>query len=67
MTLFILKLLIQLAIWFAKRANKPLTAAALVQEIEIVQGKRIRKAADARDGVLSGRVQPDPDDPNRRD
>lgn len=67
MVLAILKLVLELAVYFARRAQREDVAQSIIQEVEIINGTRVRKAADARDDVLSGRVQPDPNDPYRRD
>lgn len=60
--LTILKLLLQLV---AQRAERRDIEKAVTNELEILQGKRIRRAADARDAVDPDRV-PD-DDKYRRD
>lgn len=65
--LAILKILLSLAAYFARRAERLNTERAILNELELLQGKRSDAAVDARDDVLSGRVQPDPNDPYRRD
>ena len=58
---------LQLAAWIAKRADKLETEGALLNELGILQGERAKAAYNARADVISGRVQPNPTDPNRRD
>lgn len=65
--LTILQLALQLAAAIARRAERRDIERALTNEVEILQGKRIRRAADARNGVLDGSVPADPSDPHRRD
>ena len=65
--LFILKLLLQLAAFFARRADKRDLEKALLHDLRALTDTKTDDAVRARDDVLSGRVQPDPDDPNRRD
>lgn len=67
MALVILKLILELAVYFARRAQREDLVESLTDEVEILNGTRVRKAAAARDDVLSGRVQPDPKDPYQRD
>lgn len=62
-----LKLLLKLAAFFARRADKLEIERNLTNELLILQGKRVEAAGTARDDVLSGRVPPSPDDPYRRD
>lgn len=65
--LTLLTTLLQLVAWVARQADKIETEQAVLNELEILQGKRIDRAKAARDDVLAGRVQPDDNDPNRRD
>ncbi|CAN7296111.1 hypothetical protein [Neorhizobium sp. LjRoot104] len=65
--LAILKLLLSLAAYFAQRAKQTEIETALLAQLENLHGKRVDKAVAARDSVLAGELQPDPDDPNRRD
>ena len=65
--LTILKLALTLAAFFAQRAGRRDVERAVLNELEILHGNRVRGAADARDAVTSGRVPADPNDPNRRD
>ena len=66
-TLAILRLLLELAAFFARQAERRDIEKALKNEIENLHRHKVDAAADARDDVLSGRVPVDPDDPNRRD
>jgi hypothetical protein len=65
--LAILKIALQLAAYFADRAKRADIQKAVLNELEILHGKRVREATVARDDVLAGRVPPDPLDPYRRD
>lgn len=65
--LAILKLLLSLAVFFARRAEKREIEGNLTNAIQDLQAARADRAVDARDDVLSGRLPPDKDDPNRRD
>lgn len=65
--LTILKLLLQLAAFFARQAERRDIEKAVLNEVEILQGKRVRAAAAARDDVMSGRVPIDRNDPFLRD
>lgn len=65
--LTIITLLLKLAAWLARRAERADIERAVLNSLEVSHGKRVEDAAAARDDVLSGRVQPDPDDPYRRD
>lgn len=65
--LTILKLLLQLSAYFARRAERRDIEKAVLNELENLHGKRVDAAVDARDDVLAGRVPGDPDDPYRRD
>lgn len=65
--LSLLKTILTLAAFIARRAERADVEKAVLNELEIVQGNRVRAAADARDDVLSGRVPADERDPNRRD
>jgi hypothetical protein len=63
----ILKALLTLAVYFAQRAQRSDIEEAMKNALENLQGKRVDAAVAARDDVLSGRVQPDDGDVNRRD
>jgi hypothetical protein len=63
----ILNLLLQLSAFFARKAERDDIAKAVLNELENLHGKRVDSAVAARDDVMSGRVQPKPDDPYRRD
>lgn len=65
--LTLLTTLLQLVAWVSRQADKLETERAVLNELELLQGKRIERAEAARDDVLAGRVQPDDNDPNRRD
>lgn len=65
--LTILKILLQLAAFFARQADRKNTEKAVLNELETLHGKRVDQAIAARDDVLAGRVPADPDDPNKRD
>lgn len=65
--LAILRLLLELAAFFARQAERRDIEKALKNEIENLHSAKVDDAAHARDDVLSGRVPVDPDDPNRRD
>ena len=65
--LAILKIVLQLAAYLARRADRRDIEKAVLSELENLHGKRVDAAAAARDDVISGRVPADHDDPNRRD
>ncbi len=65
--LVILKALLQLVAYVARQADQRETEKAVLNELELLQGERVKDADTARDDVLSGRVQPDDNDPNKRD
>lgn len=65
--LSILTILLQLVAYVARQADKKDIEKAVTNELEILQGTRVRAANSARDDVVSGRVPIDPADPNRRD
>lgn len=65
--LAVLKMLLSLASWFARQAEKHEIERNLINELKTLQGERVDRANDARDDVLNGRVPADPDDPFRRD
>ena len=58
---------LQIAAYFARLSNQLDTEKAVLNEIAILQGARVRDATTARDDVLAGRVPDDPNDPHRRD
>lgn len=65
MWLLILKILLEIVTWAARNADRPATSVVVKNELDILQGKRLRHASSAR-----GSVQPDDDttdDPYRRD
>lgn len=63
----LLKLALQLAAFFARKADRRDIEKAVLNEVEVLHSKRVDDAAAAGDDVLSGRVPADPDDPYRRD
>lgn len=65
--LAVLKYILQLAAYVARKSERKDVEQSLLNELEIVHGNRVRKASDARDNVLAGRVPVDPNDPYRRD
>lgn len=65
--LAILKLALQLVAYIARQAEEHKVESAVLAELENLNNERVKDAAAARDDVLSGRVQPDDKDPNRRD
>lgn len=63
----VLFFLLKLAAWAARQADQRATEKALANELEILQGKRVRAAVAAYDDVMSGRVRVDErTDPNAR-
>ncbi len=62
-----LKLALQLVAYLARQADKRDTEKAVLNELELLQGTRVKAADAARDDVLAGRVQPDDNDPYKRD
>jgi len=65
--LAIAKLLLVLAAFFARRADRADIESGALSLLEDAQRKRVVAAKDARDAVLDGTVPEDPADPNRRD
>jgi hypothetical protein len=63
----ILTAALQLVAYIARRAERIDVERALLNELEIVEGKRVRAAQAARDDVVSGRVPEPSSDPYRRD
>ncbi|MCV0395495.1 MAG: hypothetical protein K5872_22365 [Rhizobiaceae bacterium] len=63
----IFKLLLELAVFAARRAEKRDIEKAVLDELQILNRERVDRAQRARDDVLAGRVPVDPHDPNRRD
>lgn len=61
-----LKLVLQLAIYVARRAREAQIESALVAELETLHGKHVDNAADARDRVTPGNL-PSDRNPNQRD
>jgi hypothetical protein len=62
-----LKLVLQLASYIARRAERRDIEKAVLNELEVLHGKRVDAAVSARDDVLAGRVPVDPADKYRRD
>jgi hypothetical protein len=62
-----LKLILQLAGFIARRAERLDVEKAVLNELEVLHGKRVDAAVAARDDVLAGRVPVDPADKHRRD
>lgn len=65
--LSVLKYLLQIAAFVAKKSEKADVEKAILNELEIINGNRVRRADDARNDVVSGRMPVDPNDPFRRD
>lgn len=65
--LTLLKYALQIVVYLAQRSERMDIQKAALNELEKLHGQRTDKASDARDDVLSGRVQPDDADPYRRD
>lgn len=65
--LTIISMLLQLAVFISRRADRKDIEESLTNAIDLAQGKRIAAAKAASDDVMSGRVPVDPKDPNRRD
>jgi hypothetical protein len=65
--LAVLKAVLQLAAYIARRAERSDIEMAVLAQLENAHGKRVDKAVAARDAVLAGELHPDPADPNRRD
>lgn len=65
--LICVKLFLQLASWFAERADKAEAEKAFADAFKNHFRKSVDAAVDARGDVVSGRVQPDSNDPYRRD
>lgn len=63
----VLKLLLTLAAYFAKRAERQDIEKAVLNDLELLHKKRVDAAVAAGDDVRSGRVPVDPNDANRRD
>jgi hypothetical protein len=63
----ILTIVLQLAGAIARRLERADIEKAVLNEVEILHGRRLRAAETARDDVLSGRMPERPDDPYRRD
>lgn len=62
-----LKVLLQLAVFFARRADKLDTEKAILNELQVLHTNRVNAAVRARDDVLAGRMPIDPADKHRRD
>jgi hypothetical protein len=65
--LSILKLLLTLAAWAARKADEREIARNITHELEIAQGQRVREALRVRSSILDGSVPADDADPYRRD
>lgn len=63
----VISLLLQLAAFIARRAERYDIEKAVLNDLKLLQADRVDAAAAARDDVLSDRVQPDDNDPYRRD
>jgi ribosomal protein L18 len=62
-----LKLILQVAGFIARRAERLDIEKAVLNELGVLHGKRVDAAVDARDDVLAGRVPVDLADKYRRD
>jgi hypothetical protein len=62
-----LKILLTLAAWAARKAERRDIERQITHELEIAQGHRVREALRVRSSILDGSVPADPDDPYRRD
>ena len=65
--LSILTVLLKLAAFFARRAERLDIEKAVLNEIESIHSKRVDRAVSARDDVNAGRVPDDKPDPFQRD
>lgn len=65
--LAVLQLVLQLAAQLARRAERADIEKAITDALTLSHSERVDRAVSARDDVMSGRVQPDDNDPNRRD
>lgn len=65
--LSIINLLLQLVAFFARQAERQDIEKAALDALTLSHSERVDRAVAARDDVLSGRMQPDDNDPNRRD
>lgn len=65
--LSLLTILLKLAAYLARRAERSDIEKAVLNEVQNIHSKRVDRAVSARDDVLSGRVLPEPDDEFRRD
>jgi hypothetical protein len=65
--LTVLKLLLTLAVWAARKADERAIARNITHELEIAQGVRVREALRVRSRILDGSVPADDADPHRRD
>jgi hypothetical protein len=63
----ILSMLLKLAVWAARRADRRDIAWVIANELEIAQGQRVREALRVRSSILDGSVPADDADPYRRD
>jgi hypothetical protein len=63
----LLGLVLHLAAYLARRADRLDIEKKVLNDLENLHEKRVDDAVRARGDVLAGRVQLDPDDPNRRD
>lgn len=62
-----LKLILQLAAFFARRAERIDIEKAVLNELQVLHSKRVDAAVAASDDVRAGRVPVDPGDKYRRD
>ena len=65
--LSIINLLLQLVAYFARQAERRDIEKAALDALTLSHSERVDRAVAASDDVMSGRVQPDDSDPNRRD
>jgi hypothetical protein len=65
--LTVLKLLLTLAAWAARKAERRDIERQITHELEIAQGWRVREALRVRSSILDGSVPADDNDPYRRD
>lgn len=62
-----LTLILQLAAYIARRAERYDVEKAVLNDLKLLQAERVDAAAAARDDVVNNRVHPDDNDPYRRD
>lgn len=64
--LTLLKYALQIVVYLARQSERRDVEKAALNELEKLHGKRVDDAASARDDVMSGRVQPNDNDPYNR-